>query len=415
VCGVLTLVVFSALLLGAVQPAHGQTETVLYSFCARPNCTDGAGPSWVTPVFDGEGNLYGTTLVGGAYSCNHGGCGTVFELTPSGTETILHSFDDNGTDGHSSWGGVFLDNEGTLYGTTLLGGEYICPQGSGTVFELTPSGTETILHSFDRCETDGFWPNPGLVRDAEGNIYGTTSAGGAYSYGTVFKVTPSGTETILHSFDPNGTDGWVPAAGLVIDKKGNLYGTTVNGGAYNGGTVFKLTPSGKETILWSFGNGTDGSHPYAGLVFDKKRNLYGTTEEGGVYSCPYGYTCGTVFKLTPSGMETILYSFGVSGDGYAPVAGLLLDKKGNLYGTTADGGSYSREGYGCALYGCGTVFKLTPSGTETILHSFGASGDGYQLNGGLVFDKKGNLYGATYRGGAYCAPYGCGTVFKVTP
>ncbi len=163
VCGVLTLVVFSALLLGAVQPAHGQTETVLYSFCARPNCTDGAGPSWVTPVFDGEGNLYGTTLVGGAYSCNHGGC--------------------------------------------------------GTVFELTPSGTETILHSFDRCETDGFWPNPGLVRDAEGNIYGTTSAGGAYSYGTVFKVTPSGTETILHSFDPNGTDGWVPAAGLVFDKK----------------------------------------------------------------------------------------------------------------------------------------------------------------------------------------------------
>jgi uncharacterized repeat protein (TIGR03803 family) len=339
------------------QIAQTQTETILYSFCAQPNCGDGAGPSWVTPVFDKKGNLYGTTWGGGAYSCNHGGCGTVFELTPSGTETILHSFDNNGTDGYSSWGGVILDNEGNLYGTTLGGGSGGL-KADGTVFELTPSGTETILHGFESHGADGYWPNPGLVRDADGNLYGTTSEGGAYSSGTVFKVTPSGTETILHSFDLYGTDGAYPANGLVVDKKGNLYGTTVMGGAYLEGTVFKLTPSGTETIL---------------------------------------------------------YSFGASGDGYYPIAGLVFDKKGNLYGTTVDGGAYSHQGNGCALYGCGTVFKLTPSGTETILHSFGASGDGYQLNGGLIFDKKGNLYGATYRGGDYCAPYGCGTVFRLTP
>ncbi|MGB9198564.1 MAG: choice-of-anchor tandem repeat GloVer-containing protein [Terriglobales bacterium] len=393
----LTLSMLAALLLAAVATALGQTEAVLYSFV---NVPDGAIPYYVTPVLDKQGNLYGTTMRGGAY-----GYGTVFEVTSTGTETVLHSFNNDGTDGIYPYAGVILGKKGNLYGITTGGGAY----GYGMVFELSPSGKETILHSFEFNGIDGFGPFSGLVADKKGNLYGTTAYGGAHGDGTVFELTPSGTETILYSFEENGTDGFNPESTLIMDTENNLYGTTGNGGPYGYGTVFKLTASGSETILHSFeANGTDGIYPNAGLVFDKKGNLYGTTGTGGAY----GY--GTVFELAPSGAETILHSFNDNGtDGTNPEAGLVLGKKGALYGTTVSGGAL------CAPAGCGTAFELTAKGKESILHSFGATGDGYYPYGGVVLDKEGNLYGTTYDGGydaGECAFFGgCGTVFKVTP
>ena len=376
------LFLLAALVSAATRPAHGQAETVLYSFAGSP---DGASPYYGTPVLDKKGNLYGTTLVGGA-----GGYGTAFKVTPSGIETILHSFNASG-DGAYPEAGVVLDKKGNLYGTTSFGGAY----GYGTVFKVTPSGAETILHTFGGGG-DGAYPEAGVVLDKKRNLYGTTSFGGGSGYGTVFKVTPSGAETILYGFGASGQEG-IPYGGVILDKLGNLYGTTTYGGTYDLGTVFELTPSGTETILYSFGGTSrDGYYPQASLVLDKKGNLYGTTLAGGTY-----YE-GTVFKLTPSGTETVLYSFGsVNEDGYYPQAALTLGKKGNLYGTTPEGGAYD----------AGTVFEVTPSGTETILHSFGASGDGVNPYGSLALDTQGNLYSTTAFGGAY----GSGTVFEVTP
>jgi uncharacterized repeat protein (TIGR03803 family) len=379
-----TPAVLFLLLLGAVGPTHGQTETVLYSFAGDP---DGANPDYVTPALKKAGNLYGTTPNGGAY-----GYGTVFEVTPSGLEAILYSLNPgNGTDGNGPAAGVVRDAKGNLYGTTEFGGVY----SYGTVFEVTPLGTETILHSFG-ASGDGSFPFAGLVLDKKGNLYGTTDFGGAHGNGTVFKLTRSGTETILHSFGSGNRDGCNPYSRVILDEKGNLYGTTLNCGAYDGGTVFKLTPSGRKTILWSFGKGTDGNTPIGDLVFDKEGNLYGTTEYGGAY------TVGTVFEVTPSGTETILHSFNHNGsDGNTPYAGLVFDEEGNLYGTTRYGGAYN----------AGTVFELTPSGAETILWSFGNGTDGQYPWGGLALDKKGSLYGTTQAGGTY----NYGTVYKVTP
>src|SRR6266852_5668058 len=290
-CGFMTLAALSVLLLVSVPPAHGQTETVLYSFQGSP---DGADPLGAL-VLDKEGNLYGGTGEGGARFY-----GTVFELTPQGTETILHSFGPNGGDGYDPLAGVVRDKKGNLYGTSIFGGAYGGGNGygCGTVFKLTPKGKETILHSFNNNGTDGFYPLGGVVMDKNGNLYGTTLYGGAYSCfgygcGTVFELTPPGTETILYSLNrDNGTDGFNPFAGLVRDETGNLYGTTFFGGAYSDGTVFEVTPSGTETILSSFGSNGDGHLPSGGLVLDKKGNLYGTTAKGGAY----GY--GTVYKVT---------------------------------------------------------------------------------------------------------------------
>jgi len=391
----LTLGMLSALLPASVQTAYGQTETVLYSFGEYP---DGANPV-ANPVLGKKKNLYGTTRYGGAYNA-----GTVFEVTPSGTEKVLHSFEVTGTDGYYPYAGLIVDKKRNLYGTTADGGT-IGTNGAGTVFELTPSGTETILHVFQANGTDGYLPSADLVMDKLGNLYGTTYYGGAYGYGTVFELTPTGTETILHSFNYDGTDGYYTQAALALDKHGNLYGTTPAGGAYGFGMVFKLTPTGTETILHSFlPEGTDGCNPLSSPILDKKGNLYGTTQGCGAYGE------GTVFKLTPLGSETILYSFGSNGtDGYLPYGSLIFDKKGNLYGTTNSGGAYR----------FGTVFKLTPSGTETILHSFnpGNGTDGYMPSGdSLLLDKEGNLYGTTALGGGYsCNGNGCGTVYKVTP
>ena len=372
----------------ALQSAQAQTETLLHSF--QSNGKDGTQPR-AGLVRDTKGNLYGTTTSGGTYNN-----GTVFQLTPSGSEKILHNFNHNTGDGMSPLAGLIRDTQGNLYGTTVGGGAYL----GGTVFELTPSGKETVLHSFDDVTTDGFGPVASLVRDAQGNLYGMTPSGGPSSGGIVFEVTPSGTETILHSFDDsNSTNGYGPEAGLIMDASGNFYGTTQAGGtegALSYGTAFEMTPSGTETVLHTFGIGTDGSNVWAGLVRDAKGNLYGTTYQGGTYGN------GTVFEVTPSGTETVLHSFNNDGtDGYGPMAGLVIDASGNLYGTTEFGGTYTY----------GTVFEITPSGTETILHSFGAGTDGRNPVAGLVLDTQGNLYGTTEKGGAH----GGGAVFKVKP
>ncbi|MBZ5665767.1 MAG: hypothetical protein LAO30_14290 [Acidobacteriia bacterium] len=384
--GALALAALSALLLMAARPAHAQTESVLHSFAL--NDTDGYYP-YAGLAIDTTGNLYGTTYEGGSYNE-----GTVFKVSPSGTVTALHSF--GGGDGANPYlCRVVRDKAGNLYGVTIQGGA----NGVGTVFKLSPTGTETVLHSFAADGKDGYRPYASLAIDTTGNLYGTTTSGGASSYGTVFKVTPSGTETVLYSFK-GGTDGCNPYnSGVVLGKKGVLYGATVACGANAVGTVFKLTRTGTETVLHSFANsGTDGFNPYAGLVLDKTTgNFYGTTYYGGASDA------GTVFMVTPTGTETVVHSFATDGkDGYHPYAGLVLDKTGNLYGTTSAGG----------VSGLGTAFKITPSGTETVLHSFANNGtDGYYPYASLVLGKKGILYGTTYVGGGL----GYGTVFKIVP
>ena len=291
---------------------------------------------------------------------------------------------------------------------------------------LASAQTETLLHIFKNNGTD---PEAAVIADAAGNLYGTTLFGGTYDYGTVFELAPKAgggwAEKVLHSFNNDGVDGTGPVAGLVIDAAGNLYGTTPRGGAYTYGVVFELSPrkggSWTEKILHSFGNSLDGQVPVAGLVMDAAGNLYGTTQYGGAHAV--AGIGGTVFELrakTSGGwIEKILYSFTDNGrDGYEPVTGLIFDGAGNLYGTTIYGGS---DRVHCTL-GCGTVFELTPrSGAwaESILHNFaGGSTDGAGLFGGLVIDGAGNLYGTTYEGGAGACPFGavtCGTVFELTP
>jgi uncharacterized repeat protein (TIGR03803 family) len=290
--------------------------------------------------------------------------------------------------------------------------------------------TETLLHSFNDNGTDGVDPQAGVIADAAGNLYGTTRFGGAYNYGVVFELSPKPgggwADRVLHSFNNDGVDGNTCAAGLVIDAAGNLYGTTQRGGAYTYGVVFELSP-GKggawtEKVLHSFGNGLDGQVPMAGLVMDAAGNLYGTTQYGGARAV--AGIGGTVFELSAKAgggwVEKILHSFADNGrDGFETVTGVIFDGAGNLYGATIYGGADMTH----CINGCGTVFELTPrtgeGWAESILHNFaGGNADGAGLFGGLVIDAAGNLYGTTYEGGTGMCPYGavtCGTVFELTP
>jgi uncharacterized repeat protein (TIGR03803 family) len=291
------------------------------------------------------------------------------------------------------------------------------------VFKLSPSGTETVLYSFTGG-ADGATPYAGLIQDGAGNLYGTTPYAGTSGQGVVFKLircdsTPSGYEfKVLHSFT-GGADGAIPFAGLVGDPAGNLYGTTYFGGAtsacyppYGCGVVFKLSPSGTETVLYSF-TGLDGFNPN-GLVRDAAGNLYGTTVVTWLGNQEVG--AGVVFKLSPNRTETVLYSFTGGADGGFPQAGVIRDSAGNFYGTTYFGGGSSA----CPVFdnSCGVVFKLSPTGTETVLHSFTGGADGGNPNAGLIQDAAGNLYGTTILGGATSTcelPYWCGVVFKLAP
>jgi uncharacterized repeat protein (TIGR03803 family) len=410
---ILTVVVFAI-------PARvfAQTEGVLDSFNPKAK---GPGQSFAGLISDAAGNLYGTTEFGGGGPCNNSlGCGTVFELSPaaggSWNQKVLYSFcpQSNCPDGAYPLAGLIFDAAGNLYGTTYRGGTHFW----GTVFELTAvkggGWKEKVLHNFNRNGTDGYGPEAGLIFDTQGNLFGTTSSGGAYgaefSGGTVFELKPAAgahwTETILHNFG-NGTDGSEPNANLIFDSAGNLYGTTPLGGLYNGGyggTAFELTPatdgSWSETILYNFGNGTDPQGAQ-GLIFDAAGNLY-TMSGDGVYGK------GTIVELKPTTggewTETILYSFNGT-DGYAPNGGLIMDKAGNLYGTTYSGGTVEN----------GTAFELSPTTvgdwTETVLHSFGRNHDGRNPHAPLLLSPSGKLYGTTVGGGAYSE----GTVFEIKP
>jgi uncharacterized repeat protein (TIGR03803 family) len=309
------------------------------------------------------------------------------------TYSLLYSFA-GAPDGESPYAGLVMDAQGNFYGMTEYGGAY----GWGTVFKVDITGKETVVYAFGAFNGDGVLPMASLVLDAEENLYGTTYGGGDYGHGTVFKVDITGRESLLYSF-AGGTDGQAPYAGLVMDAQGNLYGTTTEGGAYSYGTVFKVDTSGKETVLHSFsGTGGDGASPYAGLVLDAQGNLYGTNVRGGDPTCVQKSGCGTVFKVDTTGKETVLHIFTSNPDGADPYAGLVLDA-GNLYGTTESGGAY----------GWGAAFKVDASGNETVLHSFTGGTDGASPGAGFVLDANGSLYGTTNGGGAHKK----GTIFMM--
>jgi len=327
-------------------------ESVLHSF--------GAGGDGVNPVAalaeDADGNLYGTTLYGGTGKCTLG-CGTVFKLTPAGEETVLHNFSANiGSDGNSPSAGVILDSAGNLYGTTQEGGWGSCHGGCGIVYEVSSAGVEKVLWNFEGGTVGGWHPEGGLVMDGAGNLYGTTTFGGGGTgdgCGLVFKLSYNGTkwvESVIHRFLESASDGCEPVAALSLDSAGNLYGTTALGGTNNYGTVFKVTPAGKETLLVNF-DGTNGRLPQSALVQDAAGNFYGTTNFGPDTSGCGGLGCGTVFKITPAGVESVYFAFQDSEeDGEHPL-GVVLDAAGNLYGTTpvTMGNQYA-----------GNVFQIAP-------------------------------------------------------
>ena len=368
---------------------------VLYNFRKG---TDGAYPE--ASLLNVSGTLYGTTAGGGAF-----GRGTVFSISKSGSEMVLHSFG-KGTDGAYPDGGL-INVSGALYGTTEFGGAYGGTLGDGNVYSIDKSGVENVLHNFGKS-TDGANPQ-GCLIDVDGTLYGTTTSGGAYGresggigFGTVFSISTSGAEKVIHSFG-HGRDGEEPLAGLV-DLDGTLYGTTYMGGCVRGhcfGTVFSTSTSGTEKVLHTFGRvpeGVDGAAPMASLIAVGTL-LYGTTGQGGGYQGD-----GTVFRTKTNGKGRILHSFGHGSDGSQPRAG-LVNVNGTLYGTTFYGGAY--HGYG---FNAGTVFSITATGSEKVLHRFGKGTDGYNPSASLI-NVNGTLYGTTTAGGKY----GEGTVFALTP
>jgi uncharacterized repeat protein (TIGR03803 family) len=367
----------AGVLLLALLPlaASAQTFTSLASF----NGANGADPFYAALVQGLDGNLYGTTSARGAH-----GKGTVFKISPTGKVTTLYSFcaKSKCADGSTPYGGLVLGTDGNFYGMTFVGGTL----NAGTVYRITPAGKLTTLHSFQF--SDGYNPYDALVQGSDGNFYGTTTYGGAHLLGNVFKITPQGVVTNLHSFDDS--DGAEPEAGLIQGTDGNFYGTTYTGGSSGGyGTAFKITPAGVFTSLHSFDDNVDGRQVVPGLVQGTDGNFYGTTGGGG----PLGY--GTVFVMTPTGTVTVLHNFDIT-DGDAPNS-LALGTDGNFYGTTISGGTN----------GDGVLFEITPSGTYSALHTF-TGPDGDFIFAGPMQATDGNLYGTTQLGGSK----NDGTVFK---
>lgn len=373
---------------------------------------DGAYPQ-AGLIFDAAGNLYGTTPTGGDLTACLGsspGCGVVFKLTPnadgSWTEHVIHKF--KGLDGSAPVAPLIFDGSGNLYGTTLSGGN----AGQGTVFKLAPNPAggwkESVLYSF-QAENDGFSPEAGVVFDAAGNLYGTTNTDRPYYNGEIFELAPNpdGTWTynVLWAFADYREGSWL-YGGIVFDAEGNLYTTTSLGTDH--GEVFELTPNGEWSIPHTFKGRNDGKFPHAGLIFDAAGNLYGTTYLGGNHNFCKGQGCGTVFELSPNGdgtwKEKVLHSFsGAKGAG--PQAGLIFDRAGNLYGTASTGGKD----------GGGVAFKLSPkpggSWAYSVLHVFQGK-PALNPYSSLVLDQAGNLYGTALA----CALTNCkGVVFEITP
>lgn len=376
----------------ALQRNSSSTYTVLYNFGGSP--TDGDSPqAGLTEV---EGKLYGTTVSGGSGCYSSGGCGTVFKITVSGKESVLHSFT-GGEDGALPSAGL-MKVDGVLYGTTGGGAST-----GGTAFSISTSGNETVLHHFEGVQ-DGADPQAALI-GVDGALLGTTEFGGRLDQGTVFKIAASGGETVIHSFAGKSTHGRYPESSL-LSADGALYGTTYEGGVIERGTVFVINSSGNGHVLHNFKGGpADGSYPRAGLV-DVNGMFYGTTTSGGNGRCKgcgnHGHY-GTVFRISRSGRERVIYKFkGYPSDGADP-EGELLYVKGVLYGTTESGGA------NCAVsHGCGTIFSITPSGSEKMLYSFLPRSGAHPVSGLLDFDDV--LYGTTVDGGTYDA----GTVYSLT-
>ena len=384
----------------------------LYSFGLVPS--DGVQPNG--PLLQAsDGNFYGTTGAGGGNTCFDSSdfCGVLYKLTPAGVETVLHAFGASPSDGYWPTAPLIQAADGNLYGTTFSGGTY----GAGTVFRMTPDGAETVLYSFGSSPLDGVTP-AALIQGRDGNFYGTTASGGANycdsipgagnNCGTVVRITPAGVETVLYSFGASPSDGTEPIAPLIQASDGNFYGTTEIGGAYSLGTVFRITPDGVETVLYSFGaNPVNGSPPQ------------GTIPQGPLIQATDGYLygttaqggssscgCGTVFRISLSGSLTTLYSFaGISAlDGYGPAPFLIQARDGNFYGTTRSGGAFGPDLNGIA-------FQISPAGTETVLYSFGPlDTNPSDPESGLIQASDGAFYGVTAYSGAIT---GAGTVFKL--
>lgn len=351
----------------ALATLSASTETTLHNFGLPP--LSGAHP-YGGLTADSHGNLYGTTAQGGAY-----GTGVVFELDSKGRQTLLYAFQ-GGADGKTPNAGLVSDLEGNLYGTTTYGGT----ANLGVVYKIAPGGFETVLHSFTGS-ADGSNPYAALTISPEGMLFGTTTYGGAAGLGVVFMVDrTTGQLTVLHSF-AGGTDGANPNTSLTIDRGGNLYGTTTNGGPARAGVVYKVDNTFHETVLYSFTGGSDGFYPWSGVIGDSAGNLYGTTSQA-------LQSAGVIYKLDPAGNLTVLYTFAGSADGEYPVGNLLRNPAGDLYGTTFKGGTSN-----------GVVFKLDASGNFTVIHRF-TGADGSHPYGGLILNSKGHLCGTTTMGGA---------------
>jgi uncharacterized repeat protein (TIGR03803 family) len=396
--------------------------TLLHHF--RPDLGDGGSPNG--PLLQAsDGNIYGTAASGGINLCRPESpvrCGVIFKLTPDGTESVLYHFGSTLNDGYMPYGPLIQAQDGALYGLTARGGDQ---GGGGTAFKITLDGTYTVLHSFGGTPDDGIVPLGGLIQATDGNFYGVTSSGGANhcfqipqaggNCGTVFRMTPSGEVTTLHSFGASITDGVTPLASLVQASDGNFYGTTVNGGANacstaggtnNCGTVFRITPDGETTILHSFGpTRFEAIGPMGTLVQGTDGLLYGTTVSGGGGECNAVFACGTVFKMTLDGELSIVYAFSreSTADGNGPSQYLFQDSDGNFYGTTGSGGANGAM--------AGTAFRLTPAGVLTTLYSFGPM-DFTPANprGGPTKGLDGALYVPTTYSEAYS---GAGSVVRL--
>lgn len=394
-----TLLALSLLLASVCATAQTYTESVLYSFSGNADGSDPVGGL----VLDAKGNLYGVTQYGGYLSgqCVQGGCGTVWKLTAQGTHTILHQFT-AGTDGALPNAGLAIDKSGNLYGTTIFGGI-----GYGIVFKLTSAGKYSILHTFAKTTSDGKYPLGPVTLDSAGNLYGTTSdfdvcattcpAVKDGGYGVLYKLSSKGVETILYAFTINGN----PTANVIRDGQGNLYGTAFSGWststAFYGGALFKLPAKGAESTVYTFCADpacADGVNP-SYVARDSKGNFYAQVMGAG------SLMQGAIAKVTPAGVETILYQFClVSGclDGGVSTGPITI-VGGNLYGTAQDGGAF----------GDGVVWEITPSGTETVIYNFDFT-FGVGPISGVVADSAGNLYG-TANGGTG----GAGVIWKLAP
>jgi uncharacterized repeat protein (TIGR03803 family) len=383
------------IVLGLATLATAQTFNTLYNFTGG---SDGGTP-FAGVIQDSSGTLYGTTFRGGNNGCFRGTaqCGVVYKLDTTETETALYSF--SGSDGAGPIGPLVRDMDGNLYGTTAYGGR----NDYGTVFKIDTAGNHTVLHKFTGG-ADGCSPEQGLIISKSGGLFGTTYGCGANRGGTIFKINRAGKFTVLHTFTGGSADGAGPAYGhLKMDRFGNLYGVTSNGGAHDGvGVVYELNKDGTFTVLYSFVfNYGDGWYPDGSVAMDKFGNLYGTTLSGG------SATCGTIWKVSKKGKETILHTFGLSSsDGCSPFGGVVRDPKGNLYGVTDGGGAT----------GAGALYQLSPKGEFTLLCSFGSGSDGTYPVGEVLRTASGTLFGTTAGGGiGDCKGDTCGTVWSYVP